>query len=77
MWASAATSTTTGCPARCRLFERTLALAEIPTRLDGLPDELQERLINWGYAVGDAGLRKHLDEAARRRPGFPYPDAGV
>ena len=59
------------------LFERTLALAEIPTRLDGLPDELQERLINWGYAVGDAGLRKHLDEAARRRPGFPYPDAGV
>ena len=38
------------------LFERTLALAEIPTRLDGLPDELQERLINWGYAVGDAGL---------------------
>ena len=58
-------------------FERTLALAEIPTRLDGLPDELQERLINWGYAVGDAGLRKHLDEAAALPAGFPYPDAGV
>jgi predicted acylesterase/phospholipase RssA len=58
-------------------FERTLALAEIPTRLDGLPDELQERLINWGYAVGDAGLRKHLDEAAAPPAGFPYPDAGV
>ena len=59
------------------LFERTLALAEIPTRLDGMPDELQERLINWGYAVGDAGLRKHLDENAEPPAGFPYPDAGV
>ena len=58
-------------------FERTLALAEIPTRLDGMPDELQERLINWGYAVGDAGLRKHLDENAEAPAGFPYPDAGV
>ena len=58
-------------------FERTLELAEIPTRLDGMPDELQERLINWGYAVCDAGLRKHLDEDADPPAGFPYPDAGV
>ena len=58
-------------------FEQTLALAEISTRLDGLPDELQERLINWGYAVGDAGLRKHLDEQARPPAGFPYPESGV
>ena len=57
--------------------ERTLALAEIATRLDALPDVLQERLINWGYAVGDAGLRKHLDQGAAAPAGFPYPEAGV
>jgi NTE family protein len=57
--------------------ERTLALAEISTRLEALPDQLQERLINWGYAIGDAGLRKHLDENAAPPAAFPYPDAGV
>jgi NTE family protein len=58
-------------------FERTLALAETPTRLDGISDELQERLINWGYAVCDAGLRKHLDQAADTPAGFPYPDTAI
>jgi NTE family protein len=58
-------------------LERTLELAEIATRLEGLPDLIQERLINWGYAVGDAGLRKHLDESAEPPAGFPYPAAGV
>ncbi len=57
--------------------ERTLPLAEIATRLDALPEQLQERLVNWGYAVGDAGLRKHLDEDAAPPAGFPYPEAGV
>jgi NTE family protein len=58
-------------------FDRTLVLAETPTRLDGMPDELQERLINWGYAVCDAGLRKHLDEGADPPAGFPFPDVAV
>jgi NTE family protein len=58
-------------------FTRTLALAEIPTRLECLSDDLQMRLINWGYAVGDAGLRRHLDEGAEPPAGFPYPEAGV
>jgi NTE family protein len=58
-------------------FTRTLELAEIATRLDGLSDDVQMRLINWGYAVGDAGLRKHLDESADPPAGFPYPEAGV
>ena len=39
--------------------------------------ELQERLINWGYAVSDAALRKHVDPALAAPGGFPYPDAGV
>jgi NTE family protein len=56
---------------------RSLELAEIPTRLQSLSDDLQMRLINWGYAVGDAGLRKHLDESAEPPAGFPYPEAGV
>jgi NTE family protein len=58
-------------------FARTLELAEIATRLEGLSDDVQKRLINWGYAVGDAGLRKHLDESADPPAGFPYPEAGV
>ena len=56
---------------------RTLELAEIATRLEGLSDDVQMRLINWGYAVGDAGLRKHLDQGADPPAGFPYPEAGV
>lgn len=52
---------------------RTLKLAAIPTRLAALEVPLQERLINWGYAVCDAGMRAHVlkDTAAPAR--FPYP----
>ena len=47
------------------------------TRLDELPELTQERLVNWGYAVCDAGLRKHLDTEADKPNGFPYPEAAV
>jgi NTE family protein len=57
--------------------ERTIVLAEVPTRLDALDDVIQERLVNWGYAVCDAGLRRHLDRDAARPLGFPYPEAAV
>jgi NTE family protein len=57
--------------------ERTRELAEIPTRLKRLSDEQQERLINWGYAVCDAGLRAHLDAPPALPKGFPYPEVGV
>jgi NTE family protein len=56
---------------------RTTELAEIPTRLKRLDDELQERLINWGYAVCDAALRKHVDPGLTRPADFPYPRVGV
>jgi NTE family protein len=36
-----------------------------------------DRLINWGYAVCDAAIRKHVDPAAPRPDGFPYPKAGI
>ena len=39
--------------------------------------ELQERLINWGYAVCDAALRRHVDAGIARPAGFPYPGVGV
>jgi NTE family protein len=58
-------------------FERTLALAATPTRLKRLDDQLQERLINWGYAVCDAALRRHVDPNIGRPGDFPYPGPGV
>jgi len=57
--------------------ERTVLLADVPTRLDALDETLQERLVNWGYAICDAGLRRHLDPGAARPLGFPYPEAAV
>jgi NTE family protein len=58
-------------------FARTMELAELPTRLKRLDDTLQERLINWGYAVCDAALRRHVDASLQQPEGFPYPAAGV
>jgi NTE family protein len=60
------------CPA-----EATLALASVPTRLAKTPAATQERLINWGYAVCDAALRRHVDPRVAAPRGFPYPAAGV
>jgi NTE family protein len=56
--------------------DRTLALAATPTRLKRMDPTLQERLINWGYAVCDAALRKHVDPQLAK-PQFPYKNAGV
>ena len=57
--------------------DHTMELARVPTRLKRLDDNLQERLINWGYAVCDAALRKHVDPQLEKPGGFPYPAAGV
>jgi len=57
--------------------EQTLLLAEVPTRLAAVDDVLQERLINWGYAVCDAGLRRWVEPELEAPPAFPYPQAGV
>jgi NTE family protein len=58
-------------------WAKTLRLAAVPTRLASLPDLLQRRLINWGYAVCDAGLRRHVDDSLRPNPAFPYPQVGI
>jgi len=38
---------------------------------------VQERIINWGYAVCDAALRKHVDQTLPPPVTFPYPASGV
>jgi len=53
--------------------ERTLELAMTPTRLKRLEPGYQDRLINWGYAVCDAAIRKHVDKTLPKPAGFPYP----
>jgi NTE family protein len=58
-------------------FDDTLKLANVATRLKHLPALTQERLINWGYAICDAGMRKHVDPTLPPPSGFPYPAAGV
>jgi len=57
--------------------DRTLELAETATRLKRLSDTVQERLINWGYAVCDAAVRKYADPALPPPSDFPYPATGV
>jgi NTE family protein len=56
---------------------QTLALAATPTRLKRLDSILQERLINWGYAVCDAAMRRHVDAALQAAGAFPYANSGV
>ena len=58
-------------------YEATFALATLSTRLARLDEVVQERLINWGYAVCDAGMRAHVDPALPAPSAFPYPAAGI
>lgn len=47
-------------------------LAAVPTRLAAMPDDLQERLINWGYAMCDLAMRAWVDPALPAATAFPY-----
>jgi NTE family protein len=65
-------------------IDRTRALADTPTRLKRLDSIVQERLINWGYAVCDAALRRHMASELEKRYGislrkgaFPYENARI
>ena len=57
--------------------EKTLILANTKTRLKRLEPALQERLINWGFAICDTAIRKWVDPALPRPAGFPYPASGL
>jgi len=57
---------------------KTEKIAKIPTRLEGLDAEDQEKIINWGYAICDAAMRKYGGVDPRQEPTqFPYPSIGV
>lgn len=61
---------------RCDVASTT-KLAETPTRLAELDALHQERLINWGYAVCDAAVRRWFDRDLPAPSAFPYPQAQV
>ncbi len=51
--------------------QETAALAHVRTRLNAFADEEQKALINWGYALTDAAMRRYVLEDAQ--PGrLPY-----
>lgn len=58
-------------------FSKTIQLANEKTRLKRMDKTLQERLINWGYAVCDAAVRTHLDREVAPPENFPYPQVMV
>jgi NTE family protein len=55
-------------PLKCST-KNPVPLAEIPTRLEAMPRNLQDRLMNWGYAICDAALRAHIDGALQTKLG--------
>ena len=55
--------------------ERSLALANLPTRLSSMPRDQQERLVNWGYAVCDAAIRRWVRPDAQKPQKLPYATA--
>jgi NTE family protein len=52
--------------------DKTIKLAQLPTRLWSVSQENQERLINWGYAICDAAMRKYVDPKLPANAKFPY-----
>jgi NTE family protein len=56
---------------------QTAVLAGTATRLQAMEAILQERLINWGYAICDTAMRRWVVPQAQAPAGFPYPAAGV
>jgi NTE family protein len=57
--------------------ERTMELAQIRTRLGRMHRVRQRRLVNWGYAVCDAALRRWVTPPPEKGNGFPYPNEEV
>jgi NTE family protein len=54
--------------------EKTGGLKDIRTRLNNFTPTEQGRLINWGYALADAAMRKWVDPAGSKPPAWPVPE---
>jgi NTE family protein len=57
--------------------QQTAVLAATATRLRAMDATLQERLINWGYAICDIAMRRWVAPEATAPGAFPYPHARV
>jgi len=53
-------------------YSQTAVIASTPTRLKSLDEAAQEKLMNWGYAICDAAIRKHYLSNAPSPTGFPF-----
>jgi NTE family protein len=56
--------------------DRTLELAQTPTRLKRLEPAYQDRLINWGYAICDTAVRAHVIQTLAKGS-LPYPSSPI
>ncbi len=69
-----------GYPAADKLpcpHEKTRELADISSDLAAKDKTTQRRLINWGYAICDAGIRSWVEDELPPPEGFPYPEEAV
>jgi len=55
----------------------TSLLAGFETRLRSVDEVTQQRLINWGYAICDTAMRRHVVTGQPAPTGFPYPESGL
>lgn len=53
--------------------ERTAELASIRTRLNSFNEREQCELINWGYAICDAAMRRYAGASNQPQAAWPYP----
>ena len=58
-------------------YDRTQELANIATDLAAKDQTTQRRLINWGYALCDAGIRSWVEDGLPPPDDFPFPAEGV
>jgi NTE family protein len=56
---------------------RTMQPARVATRLKELDTDVQDQLIDWGYAVCNPALPRHVDRTAPAPNDFPYPSWDV
>ncbi len=53
-------------------FEKTIKIADTPTRLKRLEEADQNAIMDWGYAICDAGMRMREVPSAKPPSGSPY-----
>jgi NTE family protein len=51
-------------------------LGQVSVRLKTLDDKIQEKLINWGYAISDVAIRKHYLKKSKVKHCYPYAGRG-